>query len=65
MTREFYVEEELCTSCGDCYKALPQYFQDTGNDSAEVHNMEVKPDEMPKLEKVMKECPGKAILWRK
>jgi ferredoxin len=62
-TKEFLVDQDLCTGCGDCYKALPKNFRDTGADTAEVYD--VNCDDVAKLEEVMKKCPGKAILWKK
>lgn len=63
MAKEFHVDEELCTGCGDCYNALPTNFKDSGSDTALVHSTEVA--DLPALEKVMGDCPGQAILWKK
>ena len=60
--REFYVDEDLCTGCNDCIKALPQNFADTGEDTAEVTNCDGA--DLVKVEVVMKACPGKAIKWK-
>ncbi|MBI4365874.1 MAG: ferredoxin [Deltaproteobacteria bacterium] len=60
--QEFYVEPDLCTGCGDCIKALPNHFVDTGEDTAEVTTCEGA--DAAKVEAVMKACPGKAIKWR-
>lgn len=60
--REFYVDEDLCTGCGDCVKAMPGQFRDTGQDTAEVVTCDGA--EPAKLETVMKACPGKAIKWK-
>lgn len=60
--REFYVDEDLCTGCGDCVKALPQNFADTGEDTAEVTTCEGA--DPVKVEQIMKACPGKAIKWK-
>lgn len=49
--------------CGDCYNALPTNFKDSGSDTALVHSTEVA--DLPALEKVMGDCPGQAILWKK
>ena len=61
-TKGFYVDEDLCTGCGDCIKDLPDHFRDTGEDTAEVFNCENV--DVVKLEKNMKNCPGKAIKWK-
>ncbi|OGQ05861.1 MAG: hypothetical protein A3F82_06005 [Deltaproteobacteria bacterium RIFCSPLOWO2_12_FULL_44_12] len=60
--REFHVDQDLCTGCNDCIKAMPQHFADTGEDTAEVANYEGA--DAVKLEQVMKACPGKAIKWK-
>lgn len=62
MSREFYVEEDLCTGCGDCYKVMPQHFADTGEDTAEVTSSDGA--DPVKVEQIMKACPGKAIKWK-
>lgn len=59
---EFYVDEDLCTGCGDCVKALPHHFADTGEDTAEVTTSEGA--DPVKVEQIMKACPGKAIKWK-
>jgi ferredoxin len=63
---EFFVEPDLCTECGDCIKARPQAFRKVDDEEvAEVHNTDIDESLRPKLEKIMAECPGHAILWRK
>jgi ferredoxin len=64
--REFYVDQDLCTECGDCIKAVPQAFRKVEDEEvAEVFNWEVDESLRPKVEKIMADCPGHAILWRK
>lgn len=64
--REFYVEADLCTECGDCIKAVPQAFRKVEDEEvAEVYNTALDESFLPKVEKIMSECPGHAILWRK
>ncbi|HEY6866809.1 MAG TPA: ferredoxin [Candidatus Eisenbacteria bacterium] len=64
--REFYVEADLCTECGDCIKAVPQAFRKVEDEEvAEVYNVSLDESFLPKVEKIMSECPGHAILWRK
>lgn len=60
--REFYIDEDLCTGCGDCIKAMPGHFEDTGEDTAEV--ITSAGADVSKLEKTMAACPGKAIKWK-
>lgn len=63
---EFYVDPDLCTECGDCIKAVPQAFRKVDDEEvAEVFNWEVDEALRPKVEKIMADCPGHAILWRK
>ena len=61
-SKEFFVDEELCTGCGDCIKEMPAHFADTGEDTAEVIKCEGA--DPAKLEKVMTGCAGKAIKWK-
>jgi ferredoxin len=64
--REFYVDADLCTECGDCIKAVPQAFRKVEDEEiAEVYNPNLDDSLLPKVEKIMSECPGHAILWRK
>lgn len=63
---EFYVDEDLCTECGDCVKAMPNAFRNVEDEQlAEVYNADIDESQLPLLQKVMSECPGHAILWRK
>jgi len=65
-TPEFYVDQDLCTECGDCMKAIPQAFRKAdGEEVAEVYNCALDEADMPKVQQIMTDCPGKAILWRK
>jgi len=64
--REFYVDPDLCTECGDCYKAMPKAFRKVEDEEvAEVYSTDMDDSQLPLLQKVMSECPGHAILWRK
>ena len=64
--REFYVDADLCTECGDCIKAVPQAFRKVEDEEvAEVYNVDLDDSLLPNLEKIMTECPGHAILWKK
>ena len=64
--REFYVDADLCTECGDCIKAVPQAFRKVEDEEvAEVYNTNLDDSLLPKVEKIMSECPGHAILWRR
>jgi ferredoxin len=64
--REFYVDADLCTECGDCIKAMPQAFRKVEDEEvAEVHNTDLDAALLPLLQKTMTECPGHAILWKK
>jgi ferredoxin len=63
---EFYVDPDLCTECNDCIKAMPQAFRKVEDEEvAEVYNAALDEAERPRLEKMMADCPGHAILWRK
>ena len=63
---EFYVDQDLCTECGDCIKAVPQAFRKVEDEEvAEVYNWGLDDAAMPKVQQIMTDCPGKAILWKK
>jgi ferredoxin len=63
--REFYVEEDMCTECGDCIKALPQAFRKVEDEEvAEVYNTNLDDAMLPHVEKMIQDCPGHAIKWR-
>lgn len=64
--REFYVDADLCTECGDCITAVPEAFRKVeGEELAEVYNTNLDESFLPKLEKIMTDCPATAILWKK
>ncbi len=63
---EFFVDGDLCTECGDCIKAMPYAFRKVEDEEvAEVFNADLEDSQMPNLQKIMTECPGHAILWKK
>lgn len=62
---EFYVDQDLCTECGDCIKILPQVFRKIEDEEVAEVFAELDESQKPKLEKMMAEFPGHAILWRK
>lgn len=63
---EFYVDADLCTECGDCIKALPMAFRKVEDEEvAEVYNAGLDEALLPSLQKMVSECPGHAILWKK
>ncbi len=62
---EFFVDQDLCTECGDCIKILPQVFRKIEDEEVAEVYAELDETQKPKLEKMMADCPGHAILWRK
>ena len=63
---EFDVDQDLCTECGDCMKAVPQAFRKVEDEEvAEVYNWDLDESFLPKVQQIMTDCPGKAILWKK
>ena len=64
--REFYVDADLCTECGDCIKVLPEAFRKVEDEEvAEVYNAALDESRLPDLQQIMTDCPGHAILWKK
>ena len=63
---EFYVDQDLCTECGDCIKAVPQAFRKVEDEEvAEVYKWDLEESFMPRVQQIMTDCPGRAILWKK
>ncbi len=63
--REFFVEEDMCTECGDCIKVLPQAFRKVEDEEvAEVYNTDLDDALLPQVQKIIVDCPGHAIKWR-
>lgn len=63
---DFHVDPDLCTECGDCIKSMPYAFRKVEDEElAEVYNTDLEDTSLPLLKKVMEECPGHAILWKK
>ena len=63
---EFYVDADLCTECGDCITDIPEVFRKVaGEEVAEVYNTDLDESYLPKVEKIMTDCPASAILWKK
>ncbi len=63
---EFYVDQDLCTECGDCIKAVPQAFRKVEDEEvAEVFKWDLEDSFMPRVQQIMTDCPGRAILWKK
>jgi len=61
----FFVDQDLCTECGDCFKLLPQAFRKVEDEEVAEVYAELDETQRPKLVKIMAECPGHAILWKK
>ena len=62
----FVVEPDLCTECGDCIKAMPMAFRKVEDEEvAEVYNADLDESLLPALKKMMADCPGHAIIWKK
>ena len=63
---EFYVDADLCTECGDCITAIPEAFRKVaGEEVAEAYNTNLDESYLPKVEKIMADCPAACILWKK
>lgn len=61
----FHVDQDLCTECGDCIKLLPQAFRKVEDEEVAEVYAELDEEHRPKLDKIMADCPGHAILWKK
>lgn len=62
---EFFVDQDLCTECGDCIKVLPQSFRKVEDEEVAEAYAPLDDSQRAQLEKMMADCPGHAILWKK
>ena len=62
---EYFVDQDLCTECGDCIKLLPQTFRKVEDEEVAEVYARLEETDRAKLEKVMADCPGHAIQWKK
>lgn len=62
---EFFVDQDLCTECGDCIKVLPQSFLKVEDEEVAEAYAPLDDSQRAQLEKMMADCPGHAILWKK
>ena len=60
----FFVDQDLCTECGDCIKLLPQAFRKVEDEEVAEVYADLDESHRPKLEKMMAECAGHAIQWK-
>ncbi len=61
MTKELYVDSEICTGCELCVDTCPGVFK-MGDGSAEVHNAEG--DSEQNIQQAIDDCPTEAISWK-
>lgn len=61
----FFVDPDLCTECGDCIKLLPQAFRKVEDEEVAEAYAVMDESDRAKLEKMMADCPGHAIQWKK
>ena len=62
----FYVDPDLCTECDDCINEMSMAFRKVeGEAVAEAYNTDLDESLLPRLQQMMTECPGHAILWKK
>lgn len=60
--KEVYVNQDECTSCGQCADNLPEVFAMDDDDLAYVHDPEGSSEE--NIEEEIIQCPGECIHWR-
>ena len=68
MKVKVYVDENLCTQCGNCYDYYPEIFEDRGDETSQVRKdlggngaiLEGKLAE--KAIQAAQDCPGEAII---
>ena len=59
----FYVAKDRCSGCGECWEALPSIFKENEEGVAEVESTDIK--DRTQLDRIIKNCPPKAIKWKK
>lgn len=62
MSKEVWIEEDECTSCGQCADNLPEVFQMNDDDIAYVVDSAAGSEEA--IQDEIDECPGECIHWK-
>ncbi len=62
MAREFYVDKEECTSCGQCVDNLPEVFALDDEDVAEVINVSGASED--RIQEEIDDCQGECLHWK-
>ncbi|MDH4129501.1 MAG: ferredoxin [Spirochaetota bacterium] len=62
MSREVYVDQDECTSCGQCADNLPEVFAMDEDDLAYVSDSNGASEEA--IQEEIDQCPGECIHWK-
>lgn len=68
MKVKVYVDEDLCTRCGNCYDNYPEIFEDRGDEISQVReelggNGTILDDDLAERAiEAAQDCPGEAII---
>jgi len=71
MKVEVYVDDSLCTQCGNCYDYYPEIFEDRGDGISQVredlggNKATLEGELAEKALKAAQDCPGEAIIVKK
>ena len=61
-SKEIYIDEDECTSCGQCADNLPEVFEMNDDDMAIVVDHTAGSEEA--IQEEIDQCPGECIHWK-
>lgn len=62
MSREVFVDQDICIGCGLCVSIVPEVFQLNDAGVSEVHNQAASSE--AKVQEAIDSCPVNCIHWR-
>ncbi|GMT48491.1 MAG: ferredoxin [bacterium] len=62
MGKDVYVDQDECTSCGQCADNLPEVFEMDDDDLAFV--LDAKAGDEEAIQEEIDQCPGECIHWK-
>ncbi len=62
MGKDVYVDQDECTSCGQCADNLPEVFEMDDDDLAFVVDANAGDEEA--IQEEIDQCPGECIHWK-
>jgi ferredoxin len=62
MSREVFVDQDICIGCGLCVSIVPEVFRLNDAGVSEVHNQAAASE--PEIQEAIDSCPVNCIHWR-